>query len=381
MCQVAVGGDNGIYCWNTSSGAVEEAITGFPWSNVPQFGLAYRSGDDSFFVGGWNEGVIYQVAGPSYDDPGAVLGSCSPPDGDISGLAYNESMDVLWVATNSPSDTIYQLSPDCTVLGTLSPPQGGSYQGAGLELDAEGNLWAVAQRPNRVYLVDSGVPSFGDVEWLAVEPSSGTLPVSTEQELTVTVDTTGLEPGLYLGTLFVVTNSGRQPNLSVPVSLIVSGYLHSINCGGQEYVDSEQEVWEADRRYASGEYGRVDRGRVRSTNRAIAGTLDPVLYQSSREDPYAYRYDDVPNGIYQIDLKFAEYLNLTFEDRMFDVIAEEEILLPAHDVVYDAGRYAADDYRFFQEVTDGQLDLRFIGRSLGRNPVVSAIRVVHRPDR
>jgi hypothetical protein len=120
---------------------------------------------------------------------------------------------------------------------------------------------------------------------------------------------------------------------------------------------------------------------VRSTNRAIAGTLDPVLYQSSREDPYAYRYDDVPNGIYQIDLKFAEYLNLTFEDRMFDVIAEEEILLPAHDVVYDAGRYAADDYRFFQEVTDGQLDLRFIGRSLGRNPVVSAIRVVHRPDR
>lgn len=381
MCQLAVGGDNGIHCWNPSTGAVEETITGSPWSNVPQFGLAYRSSDDSFFVGGWNEGVIYQVAGPSYGDPGAILGACSPPDGDISGLAYNESMDVLWVATNSPADTIYELSPDCTVLATLSPPQGGSYQGAGLELDAEGNLWAVAQYPNRVYLVDSGVPSFADVPWLAAEPTSGTLAVSSEQQLTVTVDTTGLTPGLYLGSLVIATNSGRQATLKVPVSLIVSGYVHAINCGGGEYEDSEQEVWEADRAYSNGEYGYVGRSRTRTTRHAIEGTIDPGLYQSAREDPYAYRYDDVPNGVYQIDLRFAEFSNLRFEQRMFDVIAEDTILLPAHDIVYEAGRYGADDYQFFQEVTDGQLDIRFVTRTIARNPVVSAIRVVHRPDR
>ncbi|HEU5075975.1 MAG TPA: malectin domain-containing carbohydrate-binding protein, partial [Polyangiaceae bacterium] len=382
MCQVAVGADNGIHCWDQATGDVVETITGSPWTNISQRGLAYKPTDDTFFVGGWNEGIIYHVAGVSHgDEAGSVISQCQPSDPNISGLAYNSAMDVLWMATNSPDDTIYELNPyDCTVLAALEPPQGGQFQGAGLDLDLEGNLWAVAQSPNQVYLMESGVPSFGDIPWLSVEPTSGSLAVGAEQTLEVTVDTTGLEPGLYLGTIFVVTNSGRQPVLRVPVSLVVSGYLHAINTGGSEYVDSNDDVWEADRKYESGSYGFVRGGAVRQTQRTIANTDDQPLFQDSRENLYAYRFDSVPNGVYQIDLAFAEFKNLRPGQRLFDVVGEELLLLPSHDVTYEVGRYAADDHRFFVEVTDGQLDVRFAA-STENAAILSAIRVVHRPDR
>ena len=41
MCQVNVGGDNGIYCWDTSTGASTRHIAGaFAWTNTSQRGLA-----------------------------------------------------------------------------------------------------------------------------------------------------------------------------------------------------------------------------------------------------------------------------------------------------------------------------------------------------
>lgn len=383
MCQVAVGNDNGIHCWDPSTGEIEESIEGaFEWTMISQRGLAYRADDDSFYVGGWNEGVIYHVAGLSHDEPGEVLGACSPSDGDISGLAYNAAENVLWVATNSDSDTLYQVSADdCTTLSTLPPPQSGGYQGAGLEMDEEGNLWVVAQSPSRVYLVESGVPAFGDIAWLTVDPTEGEVEPGESATLEVTIDTTDLEPGLYLGSLFVTSNSGRRPTTRIPVSLVVSGYVRAANAGGSEYLDVAGDTWPADQAYVAGEWGYVQKGKVRNANSDISGTDDDPLYQSQRENMYAYRYDDVPDGIYEIDLRFAELQRSDFGDRLFDVIVEQELLLPAHDIYYEVGRRAADDHTFFVHVTDGRLDVRLVPRAGTRKPVINAVRVRHRPDR
>ena len=68
--QVNVGGDNGIYGLDPSDGSVVESITGSPWDNISQRGLAYDPDADVFYIGGWNEGVIYRVAGPVPPDPG-----------------------------------------------------------------------------------------------------------------------------------------------------------------------------------------------------------------------------------------------------------------------------------------------------------------------
>ena len=64
LCQVNVGGDNGIYCMDPATGTVVTTIAGaFQWTNTSQRGLAYRPDDDSFYIGGWNEGIVYHIAG------------------------------------------------------------------------------------------------------------------------------------------------------------------------------------------------------------------------------------------------------------------------------------------------------------------------------
>jgi hypothetical protein len=323
------------------------------------------------------------VKGLSYPDKGTVISSCTPSDGSISGLAWNGSMGVLWEATNSPTDTIYELNPDdCTVLSTLAHPQTGGFEGAGIEMDELGNLWTIAQSPNRAYLIDSGVPAFSDVSWLSVTPTSGTLAAGQTAALTVTVDTTGLTPGVYLASLFVRSNSGREDRLRVPVSLIVTAYQQAVDAGGAAYTDAQGDPWAADRAYSSGSWGYVQKSKTTSTTKAISGTPDPTLFKSQRIDPYAYRFDNVPNGVYQVDLRFAELAGgEKLGKRLFDVIIENTTVLPAHDIVYQVGTFAADSYTFFVPVADGRMDVRFVPNAKTDPPVVNALRITHRPDR
>ena len=383
MCQVNVGGDNGIYCWDPDTGEVVDSITGsFPWTATSQRGLAYRLDDDTFYIGGLTDGILYQVKGFSHPDRGAVVSECSPTDGEISGLAYNPSFDVVWVATDTPTDTIYQLDPtDCAVLGTLAHPSPSS-DGAGLEMDQAGNLWLIDQDPDTVYLIDSGVPAFQDVPWLTATPASGTLAAGAEQPIQLTANTAGLAPGVYEVTLFIVTNSGRQPLLRVPVELVVPAYYQAVDAGGGAYTDLGQDAWAADQRYVAGSWGYTARtARDADTSQPIAGTEDDSLYQTLRDDPIEYRFDNVPSGVYEIDLRFAELSNRGPNRRLFDVIVEGALVLPAHDVSGEVGTYAANQHVFFVPVTDGQLNVRFVTRRGFNRPIVNAIQVVHRPDR
>ncbi len=382
MCQLAVGGDNGIHCWDPRTGEQVDSITGaFPWTGISQRGLAYRPDDDTFYVGGWNEGIIYHVQGLSHPDRGAVISQCSPPDFAISGLAWNPSFGVLWVATNSPTDTIYEINPaTCTVLSTLAHPEPG-FNGAGLELDGQGNLWMVSQASKRVYLVETGVPVFTDVPWLSERPARGTLAPGQRQEISVTVDTSGLTPGVYQATLFLQSNSGRQPLQQVHISLIVPAYQQAVNSGGGTYTDHLGDPWAADRRYVSGSWGYLEPSSPVSTRRAIAGTVDDPLYQRGRRGFVEYRFDHLPQGVYQLDLRFAEIQGKRRLQRVYDVVAETSLLLPAHDIANEVGQYTADDHSVFLTITDGQLNLRLIPRQGFGEPLINAVRVTLRPDR
>jgi subtilisin family serine protease len=383
MCQVNVGGDNGIYCWDPATGTVGGSITGaFPWSATSQRGLAYRQDDDSFYIGGWNDGTIYHVKGLAAADKGALISSCKPADGLISGLAWNGAAGVLWASTNSQTDTIYELDPtDCTVLSTVAHPATGGFQGCGLELDEGGNLWTAGQNPPKVFLLESGVPLFTDVPWLSVTPQSGTLVPGAKQSLKVTIDTKGLTPGIYLASVFIQTTAGRGGTVRIPVSLVVSGYQQGVNAGGASYKDGSGDTWSTDKAFAAGSWGYVQKSKTDTTGHAISGTTDPKLFQSQRVDPYSYSFDKVPNGVYQVELDFAELDSIGFGKRLFDVIVEQTLELPAHDVAFEVGRYAADKHTFFLDVTDGRLDVRLIPRAGSLLPFVSAVRVTERPDR
>jgi subtilisin family serine protease len=383
MCQVNVGGDNGIYCWDPNTGTVTGSITGsFPWTQISQRGLAYDSSDDTFYIGGWNEGILYKVKGLGYPDKGAVVSQCNPPDPNISGLAWNPAFNVVWEATNSPTDTIYQLNPDtCQVISTFAHPNPG-FNGAGLEEDEAGNLWMISQNAHNAYLVDSGVPAFQDVPWISESPDHGTLGVGATQNVTININTAGMAPGVYNATLFVQTNSGRNPSLRVPVKLIVPAYEQGVNAGtGPAYVDKLGDTWAADKAYASGSWGYMQRVNTASTNHAIGGTSDPLLYQTARRGQTEYRFDGLPTGVYQVNLKFAEIQNYKAGQRLFDVIIENNLVLPALDISGEVGKNYADDKTFYLPITDGQLNIRFIQRQATKEPIIEAIQVIHRPDR
>jgi subtilisin family serine protease len=389
MCQLNVGegaAGNGIYCWDPATGEVVDSITSGPWTNISQRGLAYRPDDDSFYVGGWNEGILYHVKGLSHADKGAVIDQCNPPDPSISGLAWNDSFGIIWAATNSETDTIYQLDPaTCDVLGTLAHPRP-FFNGGGLEMDELGNLWMVSQgndgSPNTVYLIDSGVPAFSDVTWLSESPASGTLAPGGSATIDVTANTAGLEPGVYGATIVLSSNSGRQPRISIPVSLVAPAYVQRANGGGNAYTDLAGERWAADQRYAAGSWGYTNASAtVVKTTSPIAGTDDDPLYQDARQNPTQYRFDGLAPGIYEVQLRFAEVRFNQRNKRIFDVRVEGTYVLVRYDIAAEVGGLTADDHTFFVEVTDGHLDIDFFDRRGYAGPIVNGIGVIHRPDR
>jgi subtilisin family serine protease len=244
--------------------------------------------------------------------------------------------------------------------------------------------WQFGQDSGRI--LENGVPyafAFNpilDVPWLAESPTSGTLAPGAAQAIAVTVDATGLQPGLYRARILIRSNDPRNPQVQVPVTVVVPAYLQAVNAGGGDYTDRAGDLWSADRRYAAGGFGYLNTAsRTANTNRPISGTDDDPLYQTQRVNPAEYRFDGLPAGVYEIDLGFAEVMTREPGTRLFDVIAENTLVLPAHDVAGDVGSFAADVHTFRVQVTDGQLNIRFVERRGYAPPIVNAIRVVHQP--
>ena len=379
LWQVSVGGNNGIYGLDPADGSVEIVINGSPWDSIDQRGLAYDGANDVFYIGGWNEGIVYRVAGPSHPTPGETLSQCNPPDPNISGLAWNPSFGMLWEATNSESDTIYLLDPTTCEASMALPHPDPFFNGAGLELDAVGNLWTVSQGSRQAFLIESGLPNFSEVPWLTVTPESGSVAPDGSQDLTIDVDTTGLEPGVYRAIVVIQTNDPELGNVQVPVTLVVPAYQQGINSGGGTYIDPSTGVTFApDQAYSGGGFGYAGPSSIRSTNAPIDGTDRDPLYQNLRLGMSGYRFT-VPNGVYQVDLSFAELQLQQAGGRVFGVSIEGTPVLSDFDVFAAAGgRRVAVDRTFVVEVTDGVLEISFLAQR-GDQPIINAILVTEVP--
>lgn len=382
MCQVTVGGDNNIRCWNRADGETTATISG-PWNQVSQRGLAYRADDDTFYIGGWNEGIIYHVKGRSYPDPGAVISQCVPSDWAISGLAWSPR-GVLWQVGNSEQEQLNALNPDtCETVQSVPDPDPTAYSGAGLEIDEIGNLWLIAQNTsggrNTAYLVDSGIPSYTDVPWLSENPSSGTLDPRQSQRVNIRIDASALAPGVYAATVFVVSDSPRQPAIGVPIKVVVPRYQNSLDSGADaQRTDQQGDTWHPDQPYSTGGFGYLGTSTARNTNEPITNTTDPWLYQTAREGAYEYRFDNVPNGTYRIDLDFAELDPIEPNSRVFDVVTERKIVLPGYDIISENGTLNAARESFTVKITDGQANVRLLVRQ--GNTLINGVRVTERPD-
>ncbi|MCB5181311.1 S8 family serine peptidase [Streptomyces antimicrobicus] len=222
-----------------------------------------------------------------------------------------------------------------------------------------------------------------DAPWLSVAPAGGDLPTGGKASLTLTVRTAGLAPGTVLSTdLRITSASGRTPVRSVPVKVVVPRYQVALDAGSDRPgTDTLGDAWSPDRKYTAGSYGYQGASSVRTTSRTIAGTDEQSLYRSAREGMYEYRFDNVPNGTYTVELGFAELSSTRPNKRVFDVLAEGQEVLPSLDIALEAGTYTALTRSYTVTVTDGALNLRFVTRSGFGKPLLNTLRVTERPDR
>ena len=219
--QVNVGGDNGIYKLDPETGQVLVSISSSPWADISQRGLAYNENDDTFYIGGWNDDIIYKFKGETWDRPGEVIDSWPMPVG-IAGLAYHPKANVLAVTNNGSPSKIYFVDPDSHgVILELAHPGSGDYTGAGCEFGPCGNLWVSSQNDGYMYLVETGLGPI-DVGWLSWAPADGAVPAGGSVDITVTLDSSELKPGIHEGSVTLFTNDIENPMIIVPVTATVA---------------------------------------------------------------------------------------------------------------------------------------------------------------
>ena len=381
MCQVNVGGDNSIVCFDPSTGVETTRISGSPWTGVSQRGLAHNAADDVFYVGGWNEGVLYTVAGTTHANPGATLASCEPAEPGIAGLAYNNTSDTVWMVPSAATTVFYQLSPtDCSTIKTVAYPTTEQFPGAGLETDDAGNLWTADQANGMAYLVDVGDPENVDLPWLAVDPTTTTIEVGETRTFTVDVDASLVEPGVWQGALTLDTGAGRVRAVSVPVKVVISAYQVGVNAGGDDYDGTDLFRWQADRAHVDGGWGHLGSSRTETTKKAIAGTPDPVVFQSRRIGDITYAFDDAPAGTYQIELGFAEFSNTKVGKRVFDVKVNGAYAIVGKDIISEVPVFTANVNTLVVEHGGGDLVVELVPRKAMDSPVVNTLKVQERAD-
>jgi PKD repeat protein len=180
-------------------------------------------------------------------------------------------------------------------------------------------------------------------------------------------------PGTYTVTL-TVDDGSLSDNDTAVVSILLPADADSwrVNAGGAGFTDNSGYAWSADRAYSAGGWGYVG-GSTFSTTDSIANTTNDPLYRSERYGNFSYRFD-VPDGVYDVILHFAEIYFTGVGQRLFDVRIEGMLALDNYDVYAVSGHDAATSERFAEvEVGDGQLNLDFI--TVKGNAKVSAIHI------
>ncbi len=139
------------------------------------------------------------------------------------------------------------------------------------------------------------------------------------------------------------------------------------------FTDSLGQVWEADKAYVAGNAGYVG-GSAKSSTTGVSGTVDDLLYQKYREGMSAYNFT-VPNGDYQVTLKFAEFVATATSKRIMKITIEGVVVENALNVLEVVDKATALDRIYTTTVTDGVLTVAFAQNGGRYKPMVSAVEV------
>ncbi|MBK9092956.1 MAG: hypothetical protein IPM84_09285 [Anaerolineae bacterium] len=150
--------------------------------------------------------------------------------------------------------------------------------------------------------------------------------------------------------------------------------MQRVNAGSTTaFTDGQGLVWAVDKAFAVNSWGYTG-GTAMSSTRSVDNTTDDVLYQKYRESAGEYKFT-VPNGNYEVTLRFAEFSVTSSTSRVIRLTLEGVIVESALSIYGTVGRYVALDRVYQATVSDGILNIMFIQNGGTYAPVVSAVGV------
>jgi beta-galactosidase len=147
----------------------------------------------------------------------------------------------------------------------------------------------------------------------------------------------------------------------------------AINVGSSaQYTDAAGLVWEADQPYVAGSWGYIGGAAAENTQNLLDSADDP-LFQSSRQGLSQYRLD-VPEGRYEVELRFAESRFQTPGERVFSVSINEKLEIGDLDLVKNQGFLRAFAQTSQVDVVAGQGLVITFNASRGES-ILGALRI------
>jgi beta-galactosidase len=155
----------------------------------------------------------------------------------------------------------------------------------------------------------------------------------------------------------------------------------AVNAGGNvSYNDPQNLIWLPDQPYTRGGWGYVGDKSVDHWKAVkpviredILGTTEDPVYQAFREGADGYRFD-VPDGDYELELRFTEYFPKKPGERVFRVMCNGLNLIYRLDLTEAYGLRRAASRTFKVEAKDGKgLQIHF--EAVAGKSIVSALRV------
>ena len=205
----------------------------------------------------------------------------------------------------------------------------------------------------------SASAAYGSAKSYAIAPASG------YRIADVKVD------GVSVGALASYTFSNVTANHTIQASFAaatVAGKLaFAASSGGAQYTDATGIVYKTDLNFSGGSAG--------TTAVAINGTTDDVLYQTERWGASSYNIP-LPNGNYNLTLKFAETYWSAAGKRLFDVVVGGTTMISNLDVFAKVGKNTAHDVVLPVTVSNGTLAIKFVNKV--DNAKICAIKVTTR---
>lgn len=222
--------------------------------------------------------------------------------------------------------------------------------------------------------VDNEGHAISGVAWRVLGGNSGAASGSTEwstpaidlamgsNDITVTATGSSYHPSWGgATTISVPLRVNRLPTLPQPGDVVLA-----VNSGGPAFTAADGTVFEADRAFQG--------GSTQVSNRAIAGTEDDPLYNDWRFGNFSYRVA-VPDGLYEVDLHFAETYNSAVGQRRFNVGVDGNIVLAQFDIAASVGLNTALVDRYPIEASGGEIVIQVSNGEIG-NARLDALKIV-----